>query len=154
MICCATTTPGPDSSPMVASRSPPGYTTRCGRTRLTAVMTRELIDTKPDAAGFINGIKWRAPSTQEARPEICSLSECFSGFLGINMKSPAAAWISLTDGPCRRPTISQRFFRLPGTGTFAIFQLERWPPRWMFPELGQIDANAKRNERLHRWPAC
>ena len=39
-------------------------------------MTRELIDAQEDAAGFINGIKWRG-TVNASRPAICNLPRMY-----------------------------------------------------------------------------
>ena len=49
-------------------------------------MTRELIDAKPDAAGFINGIKWRGSVNASQTRDMQFAQNVSQVFLGINMK--------------------------------------------------------------------
>ncbi|MEK9986420.1 MAG: DUF1549 domain-containing protein, partial [Opitutae bacterium] len=49
-------------------------------------MTRELIDAKPDAAGFINGIKWRGTVNASQTRDMQFAQNVSQVFLGINMK--------------------------------------------------------------------
>ena len=113
-------------------------------------MTRELIDTKPDAAGFINGIKWRGSVNASQTRDMQFAQNVSQVFLGINMKCA-----SCHDSFIDRWTL-QEAYDLAAVFSETPLELERCDiptgkmatPRWMFPELGQIDANAKRNERL------
>ena len=67
-----------------------------------------------------------------------------SQVLGINMKC-ALLIVSSTVGPCRKPTTTPVFGNPWNEG--AAFP-EDGHPTLDVSELGQIDANAKRNERL------
>ncbi|MGB0355961.1 MAG: DUF1549 domain-containing protein, partial [Opitutales bacterium] len=49
-------------------------------------MTRELIDAKPEAAGFINGIKWRGSVNASQTRDMQFAQNVSQVFLGINMK--------------------------------------------------------------------
>jgi len=113
-------------------------------------MTRELIDTKKEAAGFINGIKWRGSVNASQTRNMQFAQNVSQVFLGINMKCA-----SCHDSFIDRWTL-QESYDLAAVFAEEPLELERCDvptgkmatPRWMFPELGQIDPKAKKNERL------
>ena len=113
-------------------------------------MTRELIDAKEDAAGFINGIKWRGNVNASQTRDMQFAQNVSQVFLGINMKCA-----SCHDSFIDRWTL-QESYDLAAVFAEETLELERCDvptgkmatPRWMFPELGQIDPKAKKNERL------
>ena len=114
------------------------------------VMTRELIVGQGNAAGFINGIKWRGNVNASQTRDMQFAQNVSQVFLGINMKCA-----SCHDSFIDRWTL-QEAYDLAAVFSETPLELERCDvptgkmatPRWMFPKLGQIDANAKRNERL------
>ena len=113
-------------------------------------MTRELIDTNKDAEGFINGIKWRGNVNASQTRDMQFAQNVSQVFLGINMKCA-----SCHDSFIDRWTL-QESYDLAAVFAEEPLELERCDvptgkmatPRWMFPELGQIDPKAKKNERL------
>ena len=113
-------------------------------------MTRELIDAKEDASGFINGIKWRGNVNASQTRDMQFAQNVSQVFLGINMKCA-----SCHDSFIDRWTL-QESYDLAAVFAEETLELERCDvptgkmatPRWMFPELGQIDPKAKKNERL------
>jgi len=113
-------------------------------------MTRELIDTEKEAAGFINGIKWRGSVNASQTRNMQFAQNVSQVFLGINMKCA-----SCHDSFIDRWTL-QESYDLAAVFAEEPLELERCDvptgkmatPRWMFPELGQIDPKAKKNERL------
>jgi hypothetical protein len=113
-------------------------------------MTRELIDAKPDAAGFINGIKWRGSVNASQTRDMQFAQNVSQVFLGINMKCA-----SCHDSFIDRWTL-QEAYDLAAVFSEEPLELERCDiptgkmatPKWMFPEIGQIDPKANRNERL------
>ena len=113
-------------------------------------MTRELIDTNKDAEGFINGIKWRGNVNASQTRNMQFAQNVSQVFLGINMKCA-----SCHDSFIDRWTL-QESYDLAAVFAEEPLELERCDvptgkmatPRWMFPELGQIDPKAKKNERL------
>ena len=113
-------------------------------------MTRELIDAKEDTAGFINGIKWRGNVNASQTRDMQFAQNVSQVFLGINMKCA-----SCHDSFIDRWTL-QESYDLAAVFAEETLELERCDvptgkmatPRWMFPELGQIDPKAKKNERL------
>lgn len=116
-------------------------------------MTRELIaPPTPDSAGFINGIRWRGEVSAGQTVEIQFAQSVGQSFLGINLKC-ASCHDSFVD----RWTLNEAF------GLAAIYsdrplELHRCDkplgtmaePKWLFPELGQIDAAADKNTRLEQ----
>ena len=113
-------------------------------------MTRELIDAKPDAAGFINGIKWRGSVNASQTRDMQFAQNVSQVFLGINMKCA-----SCHDSFIDRWTL-QEAYDLAAVFSEEPLELERCDiptgkiatPKWMFPEIGQIDPKADKNERL------
>ncbi len=113
-------------------------------------MTRELIDAKPDAAGFINGIKWRGTVNASQTRDMQFAQNVSQVFLGINMKCA-----SCHDSFIDRWTL-QEAYDLAAVFSDKPLELERCDiptgkiatPKWMFPEIGQIDPKANKNERL------
>ena len=113
-------------------------------------MTRELIDTEEEAAGFINGIKWRGSVNASQTRNMQFAQNVSQVFLGINMKCA-----SCHDSFIDRWTL-QESYDLAAVFAEETLELERCDvptgkmatPRWMFPELGQIDPKANKNERL------
>ena len=113
-------------------------------------MTRELIDAKPDAAGFINGIKWRGSVNASQTRDMQFAQNVSQVFLGINMKCA-----SCHDSFIDRWTL-QEAYDLAAVFSEEPLELERCDiptgkmatPKWMFPEIGQIDPKANKNQRL------
>ncbi|MEK9773831.1 MAG: DUF1549 domain-containing protein, partial [Opitutae bacterium] len=113
-------------------------------------MTRELIDAQKDAVGFINGIKWRGTVNASQTRNMQFAQNVSQVFLGINMKCA-----SCHDSFIDRWTL-QEAYDLAAVFAEETLELERCDiptgkmatARWMFPELGQIDANASKQERL------
>src|SRR5205807_3130816 len=113
---------------------------------------RELISPKPEAEGFINGIKWRGRVNASQVREVQFSQNVSQVFFGINMKCASChdsfidTWklddayglaAVIADAPlevarCDKPT-----------GRTAV-------PRFLWPELGTIDPGAPRVKRLER----
>jgi hypothetical protein len=113
-------------------------------------MVREIVNPGPETAGFAEGITWRGTVSASQTREVQYSQSVSQSFLGLNMKCASChdsfidRW-KLTDaygiaaiyaaGPveiarCEKPT-----------GKTAV-------PAWPFPEIGQIDPKAPREERL------
>ena len=118
-------------------------------------MTRELIDAQKDAAGFINGIKWRGTVNASQTRNMQFAQNVSQVFLGINMKCA-----SCHDSFIDRWTL-QEAYDLAAVFAEETLELERCDiptgkmatPRWMFPELGQIDPKASKKDRLKQLAA-
>ena len=114
-------------------------------------MTRELIaPLTPESRGYIDGIKWRGEVSAGQTIEIQFAQSVAQSFLGINMKCA-----SCHDSFIDRWRLSEAY------GLAAIYSSrpldihrcdkptgETAQASWLFPELGQIDAQAAPSERL------
>lgn len=114
---------------------------------------RELISppTK-DSDGFINGIQWRGDVNASQTREIQFSQNLSQVFLGINMKC-ASCHDSFVD----RWTLEEAY-NLAAIFADSPLELNRCDkptgvmatPKWIFPEIGAIDPNAPRPERLRQ----
>lgn len=118
--------------------------------------TRELIaPPSPASRGYIDGIRWRGEVSAGQTVEIQFAQSVSQSFLGINLKC-ASCHNSFID----RWTLDEAY------GLAAIYserplQIHRCDKPigreavagWLFPELGQIDAQAARDERLRQLAA-
>ncbi|MBL9155705.1 MAG: DUF1549 domain-containing protein [Verrucomicrobiales bacterium] len=111
---------------------------------------RELISPAGDAEGFIRGIQWRGRVNASQTREIQFAENLSQVFLGINMKC-ASCHDSFID----------RWKLKDAYGLAAIFATEpveihrcdmatgeKAKPAWIFPELGDVIAEAPQPERL------
>jgi hypothetical protein len=113
---------------------------------------RELISPSPEAEGFIKGIKWRGNVNASQVQELQFAQNVSQVFFGINMKCASChdsfidRW-KLDDAYGLASVIADR--PLPvhrcdkPTGATAT-------PRFVFPELGSIDAKQSKQERLEK----
>ena len=116
-------------------------------------MVRELISPpNKESAGFINGIKWRGTVSAGQTLPIQFSQSVSQSFLGINMKCA-----SCHDSFIARWTLKDAY------GLAAIYsdqpmELHRCDKptgqtaqaSWLFPEIGQIDPQANKQERLQQ----
>ncbi len=119
-------------------------------------MVRELIaPPTPDSAGFSTGLTWRGTVSASQTREAQFAQSISQAFLGINMKC-ASCHDSFVD----------RWKLTDAYGLAAIYanrplQITRCDkatdkvahPAWIFPELGQIQAEAPQTERLKQLAA-
>ncbi len=113
---------------------------------------RELIAPTPDSEGFINGIKWRGNVNASQTREVQFAQNLGQVFLGINMKCASChdsfidRW-KLEDAYSLAAVFAEEPLEIhrcdKGTGEMA-------KAAWIFPELGEIDAEAARPERLRQ----
>lgn len=117
------------------------------------VMVRELISPPtPASAGFINGIKWRGEVNSSQTLEIQFAQNVSQVFLGINMKCA-----SCHDSFIDRWTLEEAY-NLAAIFSDRPLEINRCDKptgvmataRWMFPELGQVDPEANKTERLQQ----
>ncbi len=114
---------------------------------------RELVAPTPESEGFIGGIKWRGRVNASQTREIQFAQNVAQVFLGINMKCA-----SCHDSFIDRWTLEETY------GLAAIYsdkplELHRCDKptgqmataAWIFPELGQIDADLPRPQRLEQF---
>lgn len=112
---------------------------------------RELIAPPSDESrGFIDGIKWRGTVSAGQTNEIQFAQSVAQTFLGINMKCA-----SCHDSFIDRWKLSDAYSlaAIYASGPLEIHRCDKPTGQtataaWVFPEIGQIDADAKRDERL------
>lgn len=115
-------------------------------------MVRELVNPSPESEGFIRGIRWRGDISASQTPEVQFAQNVSQVFLGINMKC-ASCHNSFVD----RWTLDETYSL---AAVFATSPLElhrcetplgrQAEPAWLFPELGEIQADAPQPERLQQ----
>ena len=111
---------------------------------------RELISPTDASAGFINGIKWRGEVNSSQTREIQFAQNISQVFLGINMKCA-----SCHDSFIDRWTLGEAY-NLAAIYADKPLELNRCDkpvgkmatPKWIFPELGDVNPEAPRTERL------
>lgn len=118
--------------------------------------TRELVAPQSDESrGFIDGIKWRGTVSAGQTNEIQFAQSVAQSFLGINLKCASChdsfidRWklsdaYSLAAVYASKPLQIHRCDKPTGEPATAA---------WLFPELGEIDAAAPRDERLRQLAA-
>lgn len=111
---------------------------------------RELIAPTPESEGFIRGIRWRGEVSASQATEIQFAQNVSQVFLGINLKCASChdsfidRW-TLNETYALAAVIAER----PLTLHRCEKPLDRVAkPGWLFPELGNIDADAPQPQRL------
>jgi hypothetical protein len=113
---------------------------------------RELIAPTEASAGFIEGIQWRGDVNASQTREIQFAQNTSQVFLGLNMKCA-----SCHDSFIDRWTLEEAY-NLAAITAEKPLELNRCDkptgvmarPKWIFPELGDIDPEAPRAERLEQ----
>lgn len=111
---------------------------------------RQIIVASNDSAGFTKGIKWRGNVNASQMQEIQFAQNVSQVFLGINMKCASChdsfidRWTlketyGLAAAYSQQPLEIHRCDKAQGTQAVAA---------WIFPELGQIDAEAPQQARM------
>ncbi|MCH9654823.1 MAG: PSD1 and planctomycete cytochrome C domain-containing protein [Planctomycetes bacterium] len=116
---------------------------------------RELISPTAESAGFIDGIKWRGDVNASQTREIQFAQNVSQVFLGINMKCA-----SCHDSFIDRWTLSEAY-NFAAIYSDRPLELNRCDkptgvmatPKWIFPELGDIDSKAPKTKRLQQLAA-
>jgi Protein of unknown function (DUF1549)/Protein of unknown function (DUF1553)/Planctomycete cytochrome C len=110
---------------------------------------RELIAPTPASAGFSEGIKWRGNVSAGQTVEIQFSQSICQSFLGINMKCA-----SCHDSFIDRWKLDEAYglAAVVSAKPLEIFRCDKSQGRtqkaaWLFPELGQIDADKPQAER-------
>ncbi len=118
-------------------------------------MVKELLNPTPETEGYAQGITWRGTVSASQTREVQFAQSVSQSFLGLNLKCASCHdsfidhW-KLTDAYglaavyAEKPIEMARCEKL--TGKMAV-------PAWPFPELGQINAEAPRAERLQQLAA-
>jgi len=115
-------------------------------------LVRELIAPRPESAGFVSGIKWRGEVNASQTREIQFAQNVSQVFLGINMKCA-----SCHDSFIDRWTLSEAY-NLAAVYADKPLELNRCDkptgkmatPKWIFPEIGDVDPQAPKTERLNQ----
>lgn len=119
------------------------------------VFVREIISPTEESAGFIDGIKWRGDVNASQTREIQFTQNVAQVFLGINMKCA-----SCHDSFIDRWTLSEAY-NLAAIYSDRPLELNRCDkptgematPKWIFPELGDVDPKATKAKRLEQLAA-
>jgi Protein of unknown function (DUF1549)/Protein of unknown function (DUF1553)/Planctomycete cytochrome C len=135
-----------------------------GRKQISRWLYQSLIENKPydqfvrelinppneDSSGFISGIQWRGDVSAAQKVEIQFAQSISQSFLGINMKCA-----SCHDSFIDRWTLKEAYglAAIYSDKPLEIYRCDKVTgakaePAWIFPELGEIDPNAKKPERL------
>lgn len=134
-----------------------------GRTQITDWLYRSLIDNKPfdqfvseliapkpESEGFIKGIKWRGNVNASQTLEVQFAQNVAQVFLGINLKCA-----SCHDSFIDRWKLSEAYnmAAIYGTEKIEVHRCDKpigkfAEPKWLFPELGDVDPKASQPERL------
>ena len=111
---------------------------------------RSLVDPTPETAGFAAGIAWRGEASASQIPELQYARSVTQVFLGTNVKCASChdsfvnEW-KLADTYGLAAIVAERPLELhrcdKPTGEVAR-------ARFLFPEIGELDPNAPREERL------
>jgi len=114
---------------------------------------RELISPTPDSEGFIKGIKWRGNVNASQVVELQFSQNVTQVFFGVNLKCASCHdsfidnW-KLDDAYALAAVIADKPLDIhrcdKATGKFAS-------PRFLWPELGPIDAKATKAQRLDQF---
>ncbi|HVX12496.1 MAG TPA: PSD1 and planctomycete cytochrome C domain-containing protein [Pirellulales bacterium] len=136
-----------------------------GRKQISAWLYQSLVDNKPydrfvrelirpnaDAEGFVLGIKWRGRVNASQTVEVQFSQNVSQVFFGINMKCASChdsfidTW-KLDDAYGLAAVVAEQPLEIyrcdKATGRFAA-------PRFLWPELGQIDPSLPKAARLER----
>ena len=111
---------------------------------------RELIDPKPESAGFIRGIVWRGVVNASQVPAMQAAQNVSQVFMGINLKCASCHDSFINDW-----TLNDSY-GLAGIFSDTPLEIHRCdkpmgkfaPLKFLYPELGAIDPKAPRPERL------
>lgn len=136
-----------------------------GRTQISGWLYRSLLENKPfdqfareliaptlESEGFIRGIKWRGNVNASQRQEVQFAQNVGQVFLGLNLKCA-----SCHDSFIDRWKLAETY-GLAAIYADAPLEINRCDKptgtmakaAWLFPELGQIDPAAPKDERLKR----
>ena len=116
----------------------------------------QLVNPTPQSAGFINGIVWRGVVNASQTPQMQAAQNIGQVFMGVNLKCASChnsfinAW-KLADCYGMASIYTEKPLELvrcdKPTGEVAAI-------KFMYPELGTIDGNAPRAERLQQLSAA
>ena len=112
----------------------------------------ELIDPKAGSAGFIKGIVWRGAVNASQTPALQAAQNLSQVFLGVNLKCASCHDSFINDW---RLADAYGLASVFSDGPLEMFQCDKptgktAQPRFIYPELGQIDPQADKPARLKR----
>lgn len=115
-------------------------------------MVRELIAPSSESEGFIQGIRWRGEVSASQTNEIQFAQSISQAFLGINMKCA-----SCHDSFIDRWKLHEAYglAAIYADAPLPVFRCDKptgevAQPAWLFPELGRVDPQAPKAERLRQ----
>ena len=116
---------------------------------------RQLVAPTPESEGFMRGIKWRGNVNASQRTELQFSQNTAQVFLGINMKC-ASCHDSFIDHWTLRDAYG--LAAITADEPLEMFRCDKptgetAQARFVYPELGDIDAGASREERLRQYAA-
>jgi hypothetical protein len=113
-------------------------------------LVRELLDPTPESVGFVTGIRWRGNVNSSQTPELQFAQNVSQAFLGINLKCA-----SCHDSFIDRWTLEETYAlaQVYSTTPLTLHRCDKPTGQtakagWLFPELGEINADAPQPERL------
>jgi hypothetical protein len=112
----------------------------------------ELMDPKPESAGFIRGIVWRGAVNASQTPALQAAQNLSQVFLGVNLKCASCHDSFINDW---RLADAYGLAGVFSDGPLEMFRCDKptgkiAEPRFLYPELGEIDAKADKAARLKR----
>jgi mono/diheme cytochrome c family protein len=112
----------------------------------------ELIDPAAPSAGFIKGIVWRGVVNASQTPAMQAAQNLSQVFLGVNLKCASCHDSLINDW---RLADAYGLAGVFSDGPLEMFQCDKptgktAQARFIYPELGEIDANADKAARLKR----
>ena len=113
---------------------------------------RELVSPSPESEGFINGIKWRGNVNAAQSPELQFAQNVGQVFLGVNLKCASCHDSFIDDW---KLTDSWGLAAITADHPLEIYRCDvptgkTAAPAFLFPELGSIDPQLPRKERLEQ----
>jgi hypothetical protein len=116
------------------------------------LMVRELIAPSSESEGFIQGIRWRGEVSASQTNEIQFAQSISQAFLGINLKCA-----SCHDSFIDRWKLQEAYglAAIYADAPIPMFRCDKptgevAQASWLFPELGQVDPQAPKHERLRQ----
>ena len=113
---------------------------------------RQLVSPSPESEGFINGIKWRGNVNAAQSPELQFAQNVGQVFLGVNLKCASCHDSFIDDWKLTDPW---GLAAIIADHPLEIFRCDvptgkTAAPAFLFPELGSIDPQLPRKERLEQ----
>ena len=113
---------------------------------------QQLINPGPGSEGFTKGIVWRGVVNASQSPPLQAAQNISQVFMGVNLKCASCHDSFINDW---RLSDAYSLATVYSSGPIELFQCDKptgktAQARFIYPELGEIDPNAKRPERLQR----